>query len=182
MAIQYPVQAGSLWSILQVSTGQIVGRNRTWPVADGGPIQGQDPDYVYLLQVSTAEPDYDSRLYQIAASEVVDADANEIRRSWAAEKLPVEDRVSAAENTEAQEFTRHVNLAREAIETRLMVTALINYTKGLTLPPKVRAMADAYAEKGVRLYRNRDRLQAILADIQAGKDPDIDAGWEPADD
>jgi hypothetical protein len=144
-------------------------------------IQGQDPDFVYLLQLTTADPDYDSRLHQLVAQETVDELANEIRRAWTTQPLPAEDRTLAAQNTEAQEFLRHVRLEREAIETRLMVASLIMFMDGLQLPTKVRAFADAYKARGVKLWKNRDRLAAILKDIEDGKDPDLDAGWEAPD-
>lgn len=176
--ITYPVDPASRWSVLQVSTQQIIIRNAVWPRADGGPIEGMDPDYVYLLQSTDAKPDYDSRLYQLTSTEVVDVPANTIRRTWATAPRTLEDRLTAAENVEAEELMRHIKLERELVETRLMVTAILQHISGLQLPPKVQAMADAYKAKGVKLWKNRDHLKVITAAIQAGQDPDLDTGWE----
>jgi len=180
--ITYPVDTeNTRWSVLQLSTGEIVGRNKTWPRADGGEIVGLDPDYVYLLQVEAARPDYDSRLYSLVGTETVDADANEIRKTWETVKRPTEEQVIAAENVEAQELAKHISLEREAMETRLMVGAILNYIDGLQMPTKVQAAADEYKAKAIKLWKNRDRLEAIIAAIEAGEEPDLDAGWEAPD-
>lgn len=179
MAINYPVDTkNTRWAVLQLSTGEIVARNKPWPREDGEAIEGADPDYVYLLHVEAARPDYDSRLYSLQGTETVDADANELRKTWATVKRPVEEIKVAAENVEVQELQKHINLEREIIETRLMVAAILQFLDGLQLPPRIQNFADDYKAKGVKLWRNRDRLLAILADIEKGLEPDLDAGWE----
>lgn len=177
--ITYPVDvANTKWAVYQASTGQVVARNKMWPVADGSAVPGLDPDYVYLLQSADAKPDYDSRLYFLQGDESVDPGGNSLHLAWAAVKRPVEERVVAAENVEAEELGKHISLEREAAETRLMVAAILNYIEGLQFPPKVQKMANEYKAKGVKLWANRDRLKAILVDIEAGGDPDLDAGWQ----
>lgn len=177
--ITYPVSPDSRWSVLQLSTGEIIARNLAWPRADGAAIVGGDPDHVWLMQVTATQPAYDSRLYSLQTTETVDADANEIRRTHKAMKRPVDERKVAAENVEVIEFAKHISIEREVIETRLMVAAILQYLDGLQMPPKVQAMADDYKAKGIVLWKNRDRLKAILAAIEADDDPDLDAGWEP---
>lgn len=176
--ITYPVDSASRWSVFQVSTQQIIIRNAVWPRTDGGPIEGLDPDFVYLLQATDAKPDFDSRLYQLQSTEEVNVSANTVRRMWATVKRPLDERLAAAENVEAEELSRHIKLEREVIETRLVVTALLNYIDGLQFPPKVKTMADAYKAKGIKLWKNRDRLNALVTAIQAGQDPDLESGWE----
>lgn len=177
--ISYPVSPESRWAVLQISTGQIISRNKSWPRADGQPIEGLDPDFVYLLHVTAAQPDYDSRYYVLEGVETVDAAANELRLDWNAVKRPVEEQVAAAENVEAEKTFSLVRLEREAIETRLMLAALIQFAvDGQQLPPKARTMATEYVQKGLRIWRNRDRLREILTGIQAGEEPDLDTGWE----
>lgn len=177
--ITYPVDVvNTRWAVYQVSTGQVIGRNKKWPVLDGSEIPGQDPDFVYLLHINDAQPDYDARLYFLNGNETVDVSANEIRLSWTANRRPLEERIVAAENVEADEMTKHISLEREAMETRLMVSAILNYISGLQMPPKVQAMADAYKAKGIKLWKNRDRLNAIITAIESNQDPDLDTGWE----
>lgn len=181
MAITYPVPPESRWAVLRLSTGEIVSRNKPWPRADGQPIEGLDPDYVYLRHVTAARPDYDSRYYVLQGTETVDAEANELRLSWETVKRPTEELVAVAENVEAQKLQNFVRLEREAIETRLIVAAILAYiVDAQQFPPKVQTMAQEYVAKGTKIWKNRDRLKAIIADIQLGLEPDLDAGWEEA--
>ena len=182
MAITYPVDtANTKWAVLNTDTGEILARNKTWPTADGSEIVGLASNIVYLLHVTDAQPDYDSRLYVMTSTEVVDAPNNQLRRTYAAQKRPTEEQLTAAENVEVEQMRRHVKLEKEAIETRLMLAAVLHHLDGLTLPPKMQAMADDYKAKGVKIWKNRDRLKAIKADITNGIEPDMDAGWEAPD-
>ena len=109
--ITYPVDvAMTRWAVIQLSMGQIVGRNRVWPVADGSAIPGLDPDFAYLLHVSTTPPEYDSRIYSLAGTETVDLPGNEIRLTWATEKRPLEELLVVADNVEAEEFGKQTSL------------------------------------------------------------------------
>lgn len=177
--ITYPVDVdNTLWATLQLSTGEIISRNKRWPDSDGNPIVGQDPDHVMLLQIRDTPPPYDSRMYRLISSETPDAEANTLRTTHRADKRPLDEIKTAAENVEAEQLSRHIRMEREVIETRLMVAAILTYDGGLQMPPKVQAMADEYKAKGVKIWRNRDRLKAIQADIDDGLEPDLDAGWE----
>jgi len=178
MAISYPVDVDNTrWAVLYLPTGQIIGRNKVWPVLDGSEIPGLEPEYVYLLQISSAKPDYDSRYYTLDGVEVVDAENNELRTTWSAVKRPTEEQVAAAENVEAEHFTNLVRAERELIETRLMVGAILAYVVDQqSFPPKVRNAAEAYIAKATKVWQNRDRLQEILDGIQLGEEPDLDTG------
>lgn len=177
--ITYPVPADSKWATYRLSTGQIVSRNQNWPVEGGGPIEGQDPDYVMLMHVSSAVPNYDSRLYYLHTVEIVDVDNNELRSTYSTVKRPVDEQKVAAENVEQEQLGLQLRLEREAVQTRLMVAAILNYIDGLVMPPKVQAMADEYKALGVKLWKNRDRLNEIFTQIDADQEPDLDSGWEP---
>ena len=180
MSIVYPVDvAGSRWSVLDSETGDIVGRNKVWPVADGSEIPGLDPRYVYLLQSRDTEPSFDSRLWFIQSSELVDEAGNSIHVSHETIKRSVDEQKSAAENEEASRLTGIVVVERELLETRLMVGAILAYiVDNQQFPPKVRALAEEYVVKATRVWNNRDRLDAILAEIDGGTEPDLDVGWD----
>ena len=178
MAITYPVSPESRWATYQVSTGEIVARNRPWPVADGSEIVGQDPDYIMLLHVNDTPPAYDSRLYLLEGTEGIDVDANVIHKTYETTARSIEERTIAAQNEEANQLGTHASLVREAIKTRLMVGSILAYVADAqAFPPKVDAMADKYKATAVKLWQNRDRLDEIIADIEAGSDPDLDSGW-----
>ena len=178
--ITYPVDVeNTRWAVYQVSTGEIVGRNKLWPVADGSEIPGLDPDYVYLLHVNDTPPDYDARLYTLTTTEGIDVDGNELHLTYATEKRPTDEQINAAENEETAQLAKHVDLVREVIETRLMLGALLVYVvDAQAFPAKAQAMSDAYKAKAIKLWKNRDRLEAIIAEITAGTEPNLDEGWE----
>lgn len=180
MAITYPVDvANTRWSVLEQSSGEIVARNKLWPRADGMAIEGADPDYVYLLQLPRTPPDYDSRLYSLSGQEVVDADANTLGYDWAVIAKPSDDRIMAAENREAEQLEAIVGqVAREVIETRLVLGAVLNYAlKNQVFPAKVQTRIDDYIVKALKVWQNRDVLKAKIDAITAGQTPDLDAGW-----
>lgn len=185
--ITYPVDVtNTQWAVFQISTAQVIARRQQWPRSDGGEIQGLDPDYVYLLHVDDAEPNYDSRLYQLVGTETIDVPSNELRLSWATQERPLEEQLQAVENREAEQLESVVQkLAREALETRLIVGAIIKYAlNNQTFPPVVQNRMDDYEAKAVKVWDNRQvalaKIQAITdhaADPQTNPLPDLDADW-----
>jgi hypothetical protein len=178
--ITYPVSTESRWAVLQLSTGEIVGRNRQWPVADGSPIQGLDPDYVYLLQLTDAQPDYDPRLFTLEKQETVDASANELRTAWATIARPLDDIKVNAQNVEAFENQRHYSdLERDKLMI-LGLGVLFRQVANQQLTAKEVALKDRVITIATRIWKNDARLRAIITAIDGGQTPDLDAGWEPA--
>ena len=177
--ITYPVDvANTKWAVWQISTSQLIGRNQTWPVGNGDPIPGLDPDYVYLLEQEDARPDFDPRIFRLEGNDTIDVAGNTITRQWQTFKRITEEITNAAENVEAEQMARHIRLEKEAIETRLVVSAILNHIAGQSMPPRVQSFALDYRNRGVKIWKNRTRLQTILTEIDAGQEPDLDAGWE----
>lgn len=83
MAISYPVDvATSRWTIYRVSTSETVAKRKRWPVADGSPIPGQDPDLVWLLESSSTAPDYDQWTQKLEPLEVISIPENTINYGY----------------------------------------------------------------------------------------------------
>ena len=184
MAITYPVDVQlTKWAVFKVSTGEIISRNKPWPRADGGPIEGLDPDFVYLLQTQTTQPDYDSRLFQLVGNEVVDIDANTIGIQWTTQDRPTAEKKEYAQNEEAYQFTRHFPVERIALETAFVLGILIQFAvDGQAIPAKWRRYVTGYRDKVKdKLLPNRGHLLAILDQIDAGTEPDLDTGWTDPD-
>jgi len=182
--ISYPVDVvNTRWAVLDTDTGQILARNKVWPVADGSEIQGLASNIVYLLHVNQTAPQYDSRTHTLNSVEAVDPDANTITKTYQAVARPVPEVVVAAKNREMEEIPKlGISMEREAIETRLMVTALITYCiDNQALPPKVQAYAETYRDKGIKLWQNRDRVKELIEAIEAQQDYDLDSGWAEAE-
>jgi hypothetical protein len=177
--ISYPVPIDSRWSVLQVSTGEIISRNRTWPRLDGMAIDGLDPDFVYLLQIRDTPPEYDSRLFVLESAETVDAAANEIRTTWTTTARPVEDVKVNAANVETLENSKHFE-ARERDKLMILgLGVLFRQVANQALTAREIALKDRLIAVATKLWKNDTRLRSILTAIDAGQTPDLDAGWEP---
>jgi hypothetical protein len=178
--ITYPVTTESRWAVLQLSTGELVSRNKPWPVADGSAIPGLDPDYVYLRQLEAAQPDYDPRIFTLEKVETIDAPANEIRVSWNTIARPVEEVKINAANVEAVENQRHYE---ERERDKLMILGLgilFRQIANQALTAKEIALKDRVIAMATKLWKNDARLRTIITALDAGQTPDLDAGWEPA--
>ena len=178
MAINYPVPPEARFTIYDTSINSIIARNQRWPRADGMEIEGLANNIVYLQETTDAKPDFDSRLYRLEQNETLDVPNNTATKTWTSVAKGLEERKVAAENKEAQELNNHINLSKEVAHTRLVVTAILNHIGGLQLPAKVTNFVDKYEATGVKLWKNRDRLKTLLDELEAGSDPDLDAGWE----
>ena len=78
MAISYPVDVeNTRWATWSISEAIIKQHNKPWPRADGGPIQGQDPDIVPLLEVQADQPVFDEATEKLVAKQTVDVPNNE---------------------------------------------------------------------------------------------------------
>lgn len=177
--ITYPVDPLSRWSVYQISTDEIVARNKAWPRADGGPIEGSDPDFVYLLQSSTAQPEYDPRLFTLEKIETADITANTTSVTWTTVPRPVAEVKINAANVEAVENARHYE-SRE--RDKLMILGLGMLSRQLAnqaLTAREIALKDKIIAAATKIWKNDARLRAIITAIDAGQTPDLDAGWEP---
>jgi hypothetical protein len=184
MAITYPVdRENTRWALYRQSTGEIVDRNMIWPEADGNPVPGLDPDFVFLLQSEDTRPEYDGRLYRLVSTETVDVAENSLRTTHAPQKRPLPERKTAADNTAAEQFFRHFASERVALDTALALGIVIAFTvDGASVPPRFRTFLDKYKDRvQAKILPNYDRLLEIVAQIEADEDPDLDAGWTEPD-
>jgi hypothetical protein len=177
--ITYPVSPESRWAVLQTSTGEIIGRNRVWPRTDGSPIEGLDPDFVYLLQLTDAQPDYDPRIVTLEKVEAIDAPANELRTTWLAVPRPVEEVKINAANVEAVENSRHFEQRERDKLMILGLGVLFRQVANQALTAREIALKDRIIAAALKLWKNDTRLRAIMTALDAGQTPDLDAGWEP---
>jgi hypothetical protein len=176
--ISYPVQSTARFTVYRVSTSEVIDRNRAWPRSDGSQIIGQDPDYVWLEQKENIIPDYDPRYYAAVKTETPDI-ANEVWQTvWSTQKRPIEDIVVAVENAERNEMERHITTEQRDKLVLLALTVLFRQVGNQALTAKEIALKDMVIQKGTTLWKNDAALRAKVAAINAGHEPDIDAGWE----
>ena len=184
MAIEYPVDYDNTrWATYQVSTGEIISRNKQWPGgSEGLPLVGDDGTHILLLHVNDPAPSPDFRAYTLESTEGVDIEANVIHKTYEAILRPQEELVIAAENEESHQFTKHVNIARVALKNHLMIGAILKWiVDAEQFPIKVQGMSDRHVSTATKLFKNMDRADEMLDQIAAGGIPDFDFGWEPVD-
>lgn len=179
MPLSYPVDTSAKWAQYRISTGTITARNKPWGNADGSEIVGLDPDFTFLRHVEQARPEIDDALFYLRSSEVVDLPDNTLTKTWEVVERSTEERFVAVDNAEIEQLGAQVSLEREVLETRLVLTAVINALDGVVLPKKQRDLVDDYLKKGKKLWKNRDRAKEAKANLEAGLQPDLKAGWEP---
>ena len=179
MPITYPVDVDNTkWSILEVDSGEIIGRNKSWPNLSGTPQEGADANYVYLLQGETAKPDYDSRTHTRITTEVVDAEANTITKSYSTEKRPLED-INASVANEERNALEGVSPYDERDKLVLLgLAVLFRQIEGQTLNAKEQVIADKVVSQGTKLWKNDALLKAKIQDLADGNEPDLSEGWE----
>jgi hypothetical protein len=163
--------------VLQISTGQIIARNTVWPVADGTAIPGLDPDYAYLEQVQDARPDYDSRMFTLQSAEVVDAEAQEIRTTWETVARPLEDVEVNVANVEVEKLEKIANDQGFKKMVTLALATLFRRVENQVLTNPEVALKKAVLARGKATWENDVRRAQIIAQLRAGANPDIDAGW-----
>ena len=92
MAINYPVDVyNTLWSVYDVSQGQIIRRKVRWPVITGTEIPQLDDNIVWLLESQESRPDFDVWTQKLELTEAVDVAGNSVARGWQVVELTQEE-------------------------------------------------------------------------------------------
>ena len=109
----------------------------------------------------------------------VDQDNGEYIRTYTTQVRPNDERTQAAEDEESFQFQRHFPVERVALHTAIMVGLIYEFTVNQqSIPAKFQPFATAYRNRVKdKVLPNFDRLNAIIADIEAGNEPDMDSGW-----
>lgn len=183
MPILTTPQGRKLYVLRRISTGEIIKRNTPYPtMEDDSPIAGFDPDLEFLAMDQDTQPDYDPRLYALSQAETREnADPRPVWRiRWSTAKVPLSQAKQNAANIEAARAHDHYTV-QERDKVLLLATAvLFRQVANQQLTAKEVALKQRIIELATKLWKNDARLAAIFAALDAGQDPDLDAGWEPA--
>lgn len=174
--------------LIRISTGEIL--NRTlYPRDDMAAVEGLDPDLEWMvIRTPFPVPNYDPRYFNMVTTEErgpdPDAEFTHLHPwnvTYSTTKRPVEQIKLSARNKERLELSRHLSDADALKFTLMVVTALAREQKGLALTPREQAALDQLTVLAVKVQANDDRGTEIVAQIELGQEPDLDAGWaEPA--
>jgi len=195
-AITYPVDVpgtAGQWAIWDTQasaghpTGQVFRRNIAWPVADGGPVPGLDPRYVFLRMTRVEPPVIDSRLQEIAypCPEVADIQANTLLTTCTASVRPPADLITAVENAAQARIEAAVGALgiRNPADLLRGVALLEAARRGTVLTEPQSAWLQALGAAGVEYVDQVRAAQAVIAAWIAshpGEIPDLgESVWPP---
>lgn len=186
--ISYPIDYQATrgrWYLHDTQTGQTSKMSGTgnWPNAEGTEIVGLASHLVPVLKVTADRPaDIDERLVRLVGEQQpVDLEANEIRVEWNIVARSDAEKKEVIANIEYEEANRHIDVARELIETRIVLAMVLRSIKNLNVPASLKAIADNYEAKAQKLYNNRLKIHALMDAVDAGQLPVLDQEFEPVD-
>jgi hypothetical protein len=169
-------QGRKLYVLRRVSTGQVINRFVVYPnVVDDAVIEGLDPDLEYLAIDRDAQPDYDSRIYDLQTLEA--KSGNLWRITYATPKKAVEQIKVAITNREATEVGQHLTPMERDKMLLLGLGVLFTTQVGVTLTIRQQAVKTRILQAAQRVLQNDQRVADLFADVDANKVPDIDTGW-----
>ena len=171
--------------LIQKSTGNII-KYGLYPREDMQPIEGLDPDYAYLVKVTPfKEPDYDSRYYVLNKVEAITTTPHP-EYTW----LNVYKTTFTVTKRSKEEIEFHVKQAQKQADTALCNTedqlsftikvqaSLDRLQQGLALTIDEQTILNKSRYIKVKLDKNQDNYNGIMLLVDAGSEPNIDAGWE----
>lgn len=165
------------YAIYKISTASVIDRYKHYPRAvDDEPIEGLDPDIVYLAMNQDIQPEYDSRIVRLLPA-VETRDGAELHTTWEFEKRPVTDIQLEIQNKEAAELAAQFATAEQLKLTVLMVGVLRRKLEGLSLTKEEEAVVARWDELAAKAWQNDANAAALKAAAAAGQDVDPDSGW-----
>lgn len=176
--------------LIRKSTKEII-KHDLYPRADMQPVQGLDPDYEWLIKhIPFAEPDYDSRIY-IMETQLPDLQflndfqehpayegIREYRITYNPVKRSNEDIIRSIENAEKEANDIVFSEAVHKDEFAFMLNSVRKDSKNMELTAEELAQISKLESVTVKLAKNKDTAAVKIAQVNNGKEPNIDEGWE----
>lgn len=171
--------------IMELSSGEIVNFNATYPRADYGPIIGGDPNLVYLKKYTPfAKPVFDSRIFKDvqtdSVTELPHPELTQFKQYRTEFSLVRRDNAEIIESIDREEsniksdFLNNPDVAEVML---IMLTALWNKTKGISLTILETAAVNDLLGLNVTLLQNKDVKEIKKAQVLNNETPDLDNGW-----
>ena len=171
--------------LLRKSTGEII-KHALYPREDMQPVVGLDPDLEWLVKFEPyLVPDYDSRIFLLNRIEEVTTTPhpdyswlNQYRITYSTTKRVNDDIILNVENAETQANETMLPYTKQLKYLTLGLGVLFRNLDGMALTPKELVVKDKMMVLATRVWKNDAELQLKVAEIIAGTEPNIDAGWE----
>jgi hypothetical protein len=173
--------------LIKKSTQEIIKR-ADYPRADMQPVIGLDPDLEWLLVNQPYDaPEYDSRIFILNQNEAITAIPhpqypliNQYQITFALEQRPKEDIELSVKQAEQMANSSILPQDEQLKATILALATIIKKQQGLTLEDDEQAIIDNLMAIADNFWKNSAEAASKIADIAAGKQPDIDSSWQNA--
>ena len=171
--------------LIRKSTGEII-KHADYPRLDMQPVSGLDPDLEWLIKTTPyVQPDYDSRIYILNQIESVTTEPhpewpwlNQYQITYQTVKRVADEIIQAIENAENEANSNVLPYTKQLKILSLGVATLFRRVEGMTLTAKETKIKNKCLAIGTNVWKNHDTATAKVAEVTAGSEPQIDAGWE----
>jgi hypothetical protein len=175
--------------LLRISTGEILKRLDllTLTADPTQPIAGLDPDLKVLVEHQPfPPPEFDERIWKLVRTEDLSVGTphpvypafTQYLVTYSTEKRPAAEIKAQIGNAHRRALEKLFPAADQITALVGVVSALLRTNSGLQLTPDEQAAADAFNAIAVPYWRNCQIAKAKCDDVDAGREPDIDADWE----
>lgn len=180
--------------LVRKSTKEII-KHALYPREEVTPfLEGEiDPDYEWLIQyIPFSEPDYDPRVYIMVTNlpDLQNLDAFEehpnypgikaYQITYSPEKRSKEEIIISIDNAEKEANDLIWSEGEHKDKQLLMMQASLKASTGATLNDYEQELLNEMNIVAVKLSKNRDNKNILVDEIDAGRVPNIDSGWQNA--
>lgn len=174
--------------LIRKSTGEIL-KFSNYPNIDLSPVQGLEPDLEWILKHTPyPAPEYDSRIFMLKETSSVTTephpqfpDINMYKTTYATIKRPNEDIIRAIENAEESANMSVMDYRTNDKLHTLAVGIHTRQNEGILPSQAELEILNRLKEIDVKLWKNDAEKHLKIEQVEAGLEPDIDAGWEKVD-
>lgn len=171
--------------LIRKSTGEEL-IHTVYPRADMEPIVGLDPDLEYLIKFKPYnEPEYDPRIFILVQEDAITTEPhpdyphlNIYKTTYRTEKRSEEEiefHLKQAQRVADDAVFRSQEQMTSSIR---LLSILDRKAHGVALKPDEVSDLEALRTMRVKIDKNEDNYQTKKVLLQAGIEPEIDAGWE----
>jgi hypothetical protein len=130
-------------------------------------------------------PSYDSRIFVLNQTEEITQTPhpeyphlNQYRITFSTTKRVAEEITTSVMNAENEANSNVVKYTEQLKVIILGLGVLFRKVEGMTLTTKEIAIKDKILALAVKVWKNDTAMRAKVAEIVAGREPNIDEGWE----
>jgi len=176
--------------LVRKSTKEIV-KFGIYPRQDMLPIEDMDPDYEWIVEhIPFPEPVYDPRIYIMVTNlpdlQLLDSfedhplypGLKEYRTTYSPEKRSNPEIIASIDNVEKDANDLILSESDRNYKMVFMLTSVLKASKGLQLTETEQAHINELTDINMKLSKNLDNRNLLVAQVESNQVPNIDSGWE----